>query len=92
MEYSENEFEDLGTNEPITQEQLEEMLKNSPEMEEFDQNMEESDNSKLSDVIENLMKELSNRDIENNQNDSGTLQHVDEDGGPLNYRKWIFYL
>ena len=51
MEYSENEFEDLGTNEPITQEQLEEMLKNSPEMEEFDQNMEESDNSKLSDVI-----------------------------------------
>ncbi|MBC63269.1 MAG: hypothetical protein CL746_02945 [Chloroflexi bacterium] len=98
MEYSENEFDDLGTNEPITQEQLEEMLKNSPEMEEFDQNMEESDNSKLSDVIENLMKELSNRDIENNQNDSGTLQHVDEDGGPLSatedgsftYDEWDF--
>ena len=98
MEYSENEFDDLDTNEPITQEQLEEMLKNSPEIEEFDQNMEESDNSKLSDVIENLMKELSNRDIENNQNDSGTLQHVDEDGGPLSatedgtftYDEWDF--
>ncbi|MFL2664917.1 MAG: hypothetical protein ACJ0G8_03045 [Dehalococcoidia bacterium] len=98
MEYSENEINEQGTNEPITQEQLEEMLKNSPEMEQLDQDINQSDDSKLSDVIENLMKELSNRDLDNNQNDSGSIQHIDEDGGPLTaiedgsytYDEWDF--
>ncbi|MBA32147.1 MAG: hypothetical protein CL748_06565, partial [Chloroflexi bacterium] len=99
MEYSDNQMDEFNSNnESITQEQLEEMLKNSPEMEQLDHDANQSDDSQLSEVIENLMKELSNRDIDNTQNDSGSLQHVDEDGGPLTateagsytYDEWDF--
>ncbi len=86
--------------EPISQEQLEELMKNAPEMDQ--QNMEEGEEGQeapnTDELIENLMKELQKRDPQNQQFQQGPMQHVDEDGGPLEatepstftYDEWDF--
>lgn len=99
MQMMENgEFSETGEMEPITQEQLEEMMKNAPEMEMEQTEGEENDDQQVSEMLENLMKELQKRDPENQQFQPGPMQHVDEDGGPLNatepdtytYPEWDF--
>ena len=92
------EFSETGEMEPITQEQLEEMMKNAPEMELEQIEGEENGDQKASEMLENLMKELQKRDPENRQFKPGPMQHVDEDGGPLTatepdtytYPEWDF--
>ncbi len=86
--------------EPITQEQLEEMMKNAPELNQQDmQEGEEGQEAPNTDeLLENLMKELQKRDPQNQQFQQGPMQHVDEDGGPLDatepntftYDEWDF--
>ena len=92
------ELSESGEMEPITQEQLEEMMKNAPEMEMEQTEGEEGNDQQVSKMIENLMKELQKRDPENQQFQPGPSQHVDEDGGPLTatepdtytYPEWDF--
>jgi nitric oxide reductase NorD protein len=92
------EMTEGGEMEPITQEQLEEMMKNAPEMEMEQTDGEEGGDQQVSEMIENLMKELQKRDPENQQFQPGPSQHVDEDGGPLTatepdtytYPEWDF--
>ena len=92
------EMTENGEMEPITQEQLEEMMKNAPEMEMEQTEGEEGGDQQVSEMIENLMKELQKRDPENQQFQPGPSQHVDEDGGPLTatepdtftYPEWDF--
>ena len=92
------ELSETGEMEPITQEQLEEMMKNAPEMEMEQVEGEEGGDEQVSEMIENLMKELQKRDPENQQFQPGPSQHVDEDGGPLTatepdtytYPEWDF--
>jgi len=92
------ELSESGEMEPITQEQLEEMMKNAPEMEMEQTEGEEGSDQQVSEMIENLMKELQKRDPENQQFQPGPSQHVDEDGGPLTatepdtytYPEWDF--
>ena len=99
MQMMENgEMSEGGEMEPITQEQLEEMMKNAPEMEMEQTEGEEGGDQQVSEMIENLMKELQKRDPENQQFQPGPSQHVDEDGGPLTatdpdtftYPEWDF--
>jgi nitric oxide reductase activation protein len=99
MQMMENgEMSESGEMEPITQEQLEEMMKNAPEMEMEQTEGEKGDDQEVSEMIENLMKELQKRDPENQQFQPGPSQHVDEDGGPLTvtepdtftYPEWDF--
>ena len=92
------ELSESGEMEPITQEQLEEMMKNAPEMEMEQTEGEEGGDQQVSEMIENLMKELQKRDPENQQFQPGPSQHIDEDGGPLTatepdtytYPEWDF--
>ena len=92
------EFSEMGEMEPITQEQLEEMMKNAPEMELEQIEGDESGDQQASEMLENLMKELQKRDPENQQFQPGPMQHVDEEGGPLTatepdtytYPEWDF--
>jgi len=92
------EFAESGEMEPITQEQLEEMMKNAPEMELEQTVGDENGDQQASEMLENLMKELQKRDPENQQFQPGPMQHVDEDGGPLTavepdtytYPEWDF--
>jgi len=99
MQMMENgEISESGEMEPITQEQLEEMMKNAPEMEMEQTEGEEGGDQEVSEMIENLMKELQKRDPENQQFQPGPSQHVNEDGGPLTatepdtftYPEWDF--
>jgi nitric oxide reductase NorD protein len=99
MQLMENgEFSETGEMEPITQEQLEEMMKNAPEMELEQTEGDENGDQQASEMLENLMKELQKRDPENQQFQPGPMQHVDEDGGPLTatepdtytYPEWDF--
>ncbi|MCZ6538822.1 MAG: hypothetical protein O6922_03235 [Chloroflexi bacterium] len=92
------DFSEMGEMQPITEEQLEEMMKNAPEMELEQAEGEESGDQQISEMLENLMKELQKRDPENQQFQPGPMQHVDEDGGPLTatepdtytYPEWDF--
>lgn len=92
------EFSETGEMEPITQEQLEEMMKNAPEMEMEQTEGDENGDQQISEMLENLMKELQKRDPENQQFQPGPMQHIDEDGGPLTatepdtytYPEWDF--
>ncbi|NQW20142.1 MAG: hypothetical protein HQ477_05380 [Chloroflexi bacterium] len=99
MQMMENgEMSEGGEMQQITQEQLEEMMKNAPEMEMEQTEGEEGGDQQVSEMIENLMKELQKRDPENQQFQPGPSQHVDEDGGPLTatepdtytYPEWDF--
>ncbi len=92
--------EEIEGMEPISQEQLEELMKNAPEMDM--QNAQEGEGEQeapdTDELIENLMKELQKRDPQNQQFQQGPMQHVDEDGGPLEasepntftYDEWDF--
>tara|TARA_B110000438_G_scaffold175011_1_gene167291 strand:- start:4563 stop:7892 length:3330 start_codon:yes stop_codon:yes gene_type:complete len=83
----------------LTQEQIEELVQNSPDLEtkesDESQDLNESENQEL---LENLMKELKNRDLDNSAFSGGEPTHVDEDGGPLEakepdtytYPEWDF--
>ena len=92
------EFSESGQMEPITQEQLEELMKNTLDMEVEQASDEEGSDQQVSEMIENLMKELQKRDPENQQFQPGPSQHVDEEGGPLTatepdtftYPEWDF--
>jgi nitric oxide reductase NorD protein len=86
--------------EPITQEQLEEMMKNAPELnlQDMQEGEEGQEAPNTDELLENLMKELQKRDPQNQQFQQGPMQHVDEDGGPLDatepntftYDEWDF--
>ena len=83
----------------LTQEQIEELVQNSPDLEtkESDQNSE-LDATENQELLENLMKELKNRDLDNSSFTGGEPMHIDEEGGPLEakepdtytYPEWDF--
>jgi nitric oxide reductase activation protein len=83
----------------LTQEQIEELVKNSPDLEtkEADENSE-LDSDANQELLENLMKEIKNRDLDNSSFSGGEPLHFDEDGGPLEatapdtftYDEWDF--
>ena len=83
----------------LTQEQIEELVQNSPDLEtkESDQNSE-LDATQNQELLENLMKELKNRDLDNSSFTGGEPMHIDEEGGPLEakepdtytYPEWDF--
>ena len=88
-----------GEPEPITQEQLEELLKNSTELEQGEmEEGEEGQQQQMDEMLENLMKEMQQRDPDNQQFGDGPLVHVPEEGGPLEatepktfvYPEWDF--
>ena len=94
--------EGLGEGEEIqglTQEQIEELVQNSPDLEtkESDENPE-VDASENQELLENLMKELKNRDLDSSSFTGGDPMHIDEEGGPLEakepdtftYPEWDF--
>ena len=83
----------------LTQEQIEELVKNSPDLEtkEADENSE-LDSEANQELLENLMKEIKNRDLDNSSFSGGEPLHFDEEGGPLEatapdtftYDEWDF--
>ena len=88
-----------GEPEPITQEQLEELLKNSAELEQADmEEGEEGQQQQMDEMLQNLMKEMQQRDPDNQRFGDGPLVHVPEEGGPLEatepnsfvYDEWDF--
>ena len=87
-----------GEPEPITAEQLEELLKNSAELEQADMEEGEDGQKQMDEMLQNLMKEMQQRDPENQQFGDGPLVHVPEEGGPLEatepnsyvYDEWDF--
>ena len=96
MEFS-DELSDLNADE-ITQEQLQEMIENSPEMDHSDQQIDEETRKKIQEMTENLLKEISEKDNENKPFTDGKLHHIEEDGGELDptdnssfvYDEWDF--
>ncbi|MCH8223172.1 MAG: VWA domain-containing protein [Chloroflexi bacterium] len=86
--------------EPLTEEQLAEMLERSTEVEGEPQEGEEGDQQAQipEELIQNLLKELARRDPQDPQSSQGPFVHVDEDGGPLEatdersfvYDEWDF--
>lgn len=88
-----------GEPEPITQEQLEELLQNSTELEQGEmEEGEEGQQQQMDEMLQNLMKEMQQRDPDNQQFGDGPLVHVPEEGGPLEasepntfvYDEWDF--
>ena len=81
----------------ISAEQLEELMKNSAEMD-IQPSEEGKENQQANEMLENLMKELARREPNNQQFSQGPISHVDEDGGPLQatgkdtyvYDEWDF--
>ena len=83
----------------LTPEQIEELVKNSPDLEtkEADENSE-LDSEANQELLENLMKEIKNRDLDNSSFSGGEPLHFDEEGGPLEatapdtytYDEWDF--
>ena len=92
--------DEAGEMTPLTQEQLEELMRNSAELEMESQEGEGGDevSPELAEMMENLLKEMRNRDPQSQSQPSGPVQHVDEDGGPLSpqspdqyvYDEWDF--
>ncbi|MDA1257758.1 MAG: hypothetical protein O3C10_07930, partial [Chloroflexi bacterium] len=87
-----------GEPEPITQEQLEELLQNSAELEQGEMEEGEDGQQNMDEMLQNLMKEMQQRDPDNQQFGDGPLVHVPEEGGPLEatepgsfvYDEWDF--
>ena len=83
----------------LTQEQIEELVQNSQDLEtkESDES-KDLDASENQELLENLMKELKNRDMDNSAFSGGEPTHVDEEGGQLEakepdtytYPEWDF--
>ena len=81
------------------QERQKELVKNSPDLEtkEADENSE-LDSEANQELLENLMKEIKNRDLDNSSFSGGEPLHFDEEGGPLEatapdtftYDEWDF--
>ena len=98
MEGAEFSDDDMGEMNPLTQEQLEQMMKNSAELDIQDGEGGEEMSSELAEMLENLLKEMQRRDPQAQNQPSGPIQHVDEDGGPLTptasdqfvYEEWDF--
>ena len=94
-EFGDDEFGDMT---PLSQEQLEQMMKNSAEVEIQEGQEGEEMSSELAEMLENLLKEMQRRDPQAQSQSSGPMQHVDEDGGPLTpsgsdqyvYDEWDF--
>ena len=94
-EFGDDEFGDMT---PLSQEQLEQMMKNSAEVEIQEGQEGEEMSSELAEMLENLLKEMQRRDPQVQSQSSGPMQHVDEDGGPLTpsgsdqyvYDEWDF--
>ncbi len=90
--------EEMGEMQPLTQEQLEEMVKNSAEVDIQEGQDGEEMSSELAEMLENLLKEMQRRDPQAQNQSSGPMQHVDEEGGPLSasgpdqfvYDEWDF--
>ena len=82
---------------PISAEQLEELMKNSAEMD-IQPSEDGKEDQQSNEMLENLMKELARREPNNQQFSQGPISHVDEDGGPLQptgndsfvYDEWDF--
>ena len=94
-EFAEDEMGDMT---PLTQEQLEQMMKNSADIDIQEGQDGEEMSSELAEMLENLLKEMQRRDPQAQSQPSGPMQHVDEDGGPLTptsadqfvYDEWDF--
>ncbi len=94
-EFADDEFGEMT---PLTQEQLEEMMKNSAEVDIQEGQEGEEMSSELAEMLENLLKEMQRRDPQAQSQSAGPMQHVDEDGGPLTasgtdqyvYDEWDF--
>ena len=90
--------DEMGEMTPLTQEQLEQMMKNSAEVEIQEGQEGEEMSSELAEMLENLLKEMQRRDPQAQSQSAGPMQHVDEDGGPLTptaadqfvYDEWDF--
>ena len=90
--------DESGEMTPLTQEQLEQMMKNSAELDIQEGQDGEEMSSELAEMLENLLKEMQRRDPQAQSQPSGPMQHVDEDGGPLTpagtdqfvYDEWDF--
>lgn len=91
-----------SSTEPITEEQLQELLEQSSEIEgEPSEGEEEGEGERREipeEMIQNLLKEMAKRDPNDPQSSQGPFVHVDEDGGPLEpaddrsfiYDEWDF--
>ena len=98
MEGAEFADDEFGEMTPLTQEQLEEMMKNSAEVDIQEGQDGEEMSSELAEMLENLLKEMQRRDPQAQSQSSGPMQHVDEEGGPLTpsgkdqyvYDEWDF--
>ncbi len=98
MEGAEFADDEFGEMTPLTQEQLEEMMKNSAEVDIQEGQDGEEMSSELAEMLENLLKEMQRRDPQAQSQSAGPMQHVDEDGGPLTasgndqyvYDEWDF--
>jgi hypothetical protein len=98
MEGAEFADDDMGEMAPLTQEQLEQMMKNSAEVDIQEGQDGDEMSSELAEMLENLLKEMQRRDPQAQSQSSGPMQHVDEDGGPLTptaadqfvYDEWDF--
>ena len=81
----------------ISAEQLEELMKNSAELD-IQPSEDGKEDQQSNEMLENLMKELARREPNNQQFSQGPISHVDEDGGPLQangkdsfvYDEWDF--
>ena len=98
MDGAEFADDDMGEMTPLSQEQLEQMMKNSAEVDIQEGQDGEEMSSELAEMLENLLKEMQRRDPQAQSQSSGPMQHVDEDGGPLTpngadqfvYDEWDF--
>lgn len=84
--------------EPITEEQLAEMLEKSAEVDAEPVEGEGELREIPGDLLQNLLKEMAKRDASDPQSGQGPFVHVDEEGGPLEptddrsfvYDEWDF--
>lgn len=98
MDGAEFADDEMGEMTPLSQEQLEQMMKNSAEVDIQEGQDGEEMSSELAEMLENLLKEMQRRDPQAQSQSSGPMQHVDEDGGPLTangsdqfvYDEWDF--
>ncbi len=82
---------------PISAEQLQELMKSSAEME-LEPSENGNENQQSDEMLQNLMKELARREPGNQNFSQGPISHVDEEGGPLQptgrnsyvYDEWDF--
>ena len=87
-----------GEPQPISQEQLQELLQNSADLELSEMEAGDQLQQQIDEMLQSLMKEMQQRDPDNQQFTDGPMIHVPEDGGPLEvtepdayvYDEWDF--